>query len=1005
MATRAGVALLAFAVLALPSRPAWAQGAGGIAGVVRDSSGGVLPGVTVEASSSALIERVRAVATDAEGQYKIIDLRPGTYVVTFTLSGFRTFKREGVELSAGFTATVNVDLPVGTLEETVTVSGQSPIVDTQNVVQQKVITQQILQSVPSSRSNYAALTPGASRSTDVGGSNGSDSGATFTIHGSRGGDVRRLIDGMRWNSMEAANAGTGFYFDPTAAEEIAIQLGGNSAEFELGGVQVNLVPKSGSNRFNGYGFAGYTNNSLNSTSIPDALKARNLPSVGAVDYVYDYSGSLGGPILKDKLWFFSAQRWWGNSTFVPGLYYNKNTAAWIYQPDLSRPAVNDNTNRHHNARFSWQLSPRHKLNLSWDTEQNCVCHGALTALASPEGTYKWDFGPPNYILQATWSHPRTNRLLFEAGATTLIFQYVGKPTEPLPEGADRQISVVEATTGFRYRSNGGFYNFGTYGNKVTDQSNQRFAVSYVTGTHNFKTGIQVMEGWRHHEQRPPGSMEYVFRNGSPLSITQYATPNLETERLKANLGVFAIDQWTIKRLTLNLGLRFDYLNAYAGATDLPAGPFVPARKFDAIPCLPCWTDINPRIGAAYDLFGNGRTAIKGNIGRYVAGQAVDIASALHPVNSSVYQVTRNWNDVNGNYVPDCDLTSPLENRECGPISDLNFGRNNPRATQYSPDVLTGWGHRGYNWQGNISFQHELRPGIGLNVAYFRTWYGNFTVTTNTALTPSDFSQFCVTAPLDPRLPGGGGYPVCGNYDVNPAKFGQAQTVVQLASQYGDQSEVYNGLDVTVNARLKALFVTGGLNTGRTETNNCGVVINNPQVTALQSGATYSGPRSEAFCDNVLPWAGQTQVKFAAIYNLPWDLQTSATVQSYPGTSVAAGGVGSTFVYSNSQILPSLGRNLSSCGAAATCTGTSTVQFLAANQRFENRYAQFDLRFARTVRIARTRVQGIVDLFNAFNARPVLSLNTRYSGTTGGSWLSPTTTLVGRLIKFSAQLNF
>jgi len=229
--------------------------------------------------------------------------------------------------------------------------------------------------------------------------------------------------------------------------------------------------------------------------------------------------------------------------------------------------------------------------------------------------------------------------------------------------------------------------------------------------------------------------------------------------------------------------------------------------------------------------------------------------------------------------------------------------------------------------------------------------------------------------------------------------------VQLASQYGDQSEVYNGLDVTVNARLKALFVTGGLNTGRTETNNCGVVINNPQVTALQSGATYSGPRSEAFCDNVLPWAGQTQVKFAAIYNLPWDLQTSATVQSYPGTSVAAGGVGSTFVYSNSQILPSLGRNLSSCGAAATCTGTSTVQFLAANQRFENRYAQFDLRFARTVRIARTRVQGIVDLFNAFNARPVLSLNTRYSGTTGGSWLSPTTTLVGRLIKFSAQLNF
>src|SRR4051812_22914619 len=980
MRRRAGVALLAVGLFALLSTPAWAQGAGGIAGVVRDTSGAVLPGVTVEASSAALIEKVRSVTSDVEGQYKIIDLRPGTYVVTFTLPGFSTVKREGIELSAGFTATVNIDLRVGGVEETITVSGQAPVVDTQNVVQQKVITQQLLQSVPTSRSNYAALTPGASRSTDVGGSNGSDAGSTFTIHGSRGGDVRRLIDGMRWNSMEAGNAGTGFYFDPTGAEEINIQLGGNSAEFELGGVQVNLVPKSGANKFNGYGFAGYTNNSLNSTSIPDDLKARGLPSIGAVDFVYDYSGSLGGPIIKDKLWFFTAQRWWGNSTFVPGLYYNKNPAAWIYEADTTRPAVNDNTNRHHNARFSWQIDPKNKLNLSWDTEQNCVCHGGLTALASPEGVYRWNFGPPNYIVQGTWSHPHTNKLLFEAGATTLIFQYVGLPTETLPEGADNQISVVEGSTGFRYRSNGGFYNFGTYGNKITDQSNQRFAMSYVTGTHNFKTGMQIMEGWRHHEQRPPGSMDYLFQRGVPIQITEYATPNLETERLKANLGLFAMDQWTIKRLTLNLGLRYDYLNAYAGETDLPAGKFVPARSFPEVKCVPCWNDINPRIGAAYDLFGNGKTAIKGNIGRYVAGQAVDIASALHPVNASIYQVTRNWNDVNSNYVPDCDLTNPLLNGECGIISDLNFGKNNPKATQYDPDVLTGWGNRGYNWQGNVSFQHELHEGIALNVAYFRTWYGNFTVTTNTAVTAGDFTQYCVTAPVDARLPDGGGGQICGNYDVNLNKVGQAQTVIQLASLYGDQSEVYNGFDVTVNARLKQLFVTGGLNTGRTAFNNCDVVKGNPQVTAQQQGANFTGPRTDAFCDNVLPWSGQTQVKFAAIYNLPWDMQTSATVQSYPGTPQASGGVaGNTFIYSNAQIAPSLGRNLSSCGTAATCTGTATIQFLAPNQMFEDRYQQFDLRIAKSVKIARTRVQGIFDLFNAFNARPVLAVNGRYSG--------------------------
>src|SRR5947207_2385872 len=188
---------------------AWAQSS--LTGVVRDPSGAVLPGVTVEASSPALIEKVRAVVTDSEGQYKILDLRPGLYMVTFTLTGFNVLKREGIELSAGFTAAVNAELQVGGVEENITVSGQAPMVDTQNVNQQKVITMPVIQSLPNTGMNFAALTPGASRNTDVGGSSGPDTGATFTIHGGKSQDTRRLIDGMRWNSMEVGNAGTGFY--------------------------------------------------------------------------------------------------------------------------------------------------------------------------------------------------------------------------------------------------------------------------------------------------------------------------------------------------------------------------------------------------------------------------------------------------------------------------------------------------------------------------------------------------------------------------------------------------------------------------------------------------------------------------------------------------------------------------------------------------------------------------------------------------------------------------
>jgi hypothetical protein len=351
-------------------------------------------------------------------------------------------------------------------------------------------------------------------------------------------------------------------------------------------------------------------------------------------------------------------------------------------------------------------------------------------------------------------------------------------------------------------------------------------------------------------------------------------------------------------------------------------------------------------------------------------------------------------------VPDCVLgpALPDANGECGPLSDLTFGQvRTAGSTRYDDAVLSGLNDsQPYNWQASAGVQHELRPGLGVNATYFRTWFGNFNVTENQALTPADYDPFCVTAPADARLPGGGGNQICGMNDIKPTRFGQISNVIARSRDYGERTEVFNGVDLTVNARFaEGGVLSGGLSVGRTVTDTC-ALNDQPQVAATDIAGFATLPRASEYCRLSPPWSASTQLKFLAVYPLPWGLQTSATYQNLPGIPVTA-----SYVATNAQVRASLGRDLGACRGAATCNATTTVALIPPNTLFEDRLQQVDLRFSRRFPLGRARLDANLDVYNAFNAGSVLSSVTAY----GPRYLNAVNVLAGRLFKVGFQLDF
>jgi hypothetical protein len=949
-----GKALLALIVVLIPVA-AFAQA--GIAGVVKDASGAVMPGVTVEASSPVLIEKTRSAVTDGAGQYKIIDLPPGTYAVAVTLSGFKTVRREGVVLEGTFVAQINGQLEVGRIEEAITVQAQSPVVDTVNNTAQFVANRDVLDAIPTtSRSTVARalLIPGTTVTPFVLGQ------YNLTSHGSNVSDFTMAIDGLRVNNLCGSGQYSGFYMNDASVQELTYSTGSESAEIQSSGIRVNSVPKDGGNKFSGTFFLYGQGGSLQSDNRTDAMKAPRsatdptpVLALAGTAYNYQMNPSFGGPLAKDKLWFYLTYKYEDGKIYVPSSKFADGSPAYR----------NLMGNYSGIGRLTWAASNKDKIRVYVEKQFNGEFYNGFNtyALSTPDAST--DAFGRGWIPQVRWTRAHSNRLLFEAGLAYYTQPYEQNCSATAAPGA---LPHLDGLTGLLTGRCG--YLIPEYSSTTQDYSSMASA-SYVTGSHAMKFG--VTNGWGENSRTfaPRGNINTLITLGpTPFQVAVYNTPTTGIQQVNSDFGSFAQDTWTMKKLTLNYGARFDHFNAQVPEESALASTFIAARNFAAIPDLPNWNDWSLRLAGAYDLFGTGKTAVKASVGKYVASQAAGYAQTFNGMNGATQ--TRTWNDAdrNGSIL---DANGNIQASEAiGGTS--NFGQITSRP---DPNLA-----RGYNWEYTAVVQHELFPRVSVSAGYYRRQFYNLQVTDNQNLAPSEWSPYSINTPTDPRLPLSGQAIPMSTLNVN--KVGVATD--NLVTYSGLNFTTYNGLEFTVNARRDKFLIFGGVTTDRRVASTCDVRDN---------------PNDSRFCEVSLTTAGQpagvfrTTVKASAAYTLPWDVQVSGSYSSIPGPGVAANFTVTSAIAGR----PIIG---STAGTAST-----VVNLVEPNTVFLDRQDRLDMRFGRTFRFDRLKVQGFADVFNVLNEGTVLTVNQTYSlGATNG-WLTPLTIMDGRYVRFGMQMSF
>ena len=936
-------AVFALAATLLFALEARAQQTGTIAGLVRDAQAAVLPGVSVQVTGPALIGGPRTATTTESGLYQFANLPPGLYDVTFQLTGFTTLKREQVQVQVATTTRVDVTLSVGGLEEAITVTGESPVVDVSSTTTQTNIDKEIYEAIPTGRNPWvmAGLVPGVvTGRLDVGGTEGMQQ-YNLEAFGSADSQKSFSIDGLKTNWPGGSGGATMQYYGFEMYEEYNMQTASGTAESDVAGVYMNMVTRSGGNRFASDHNFYFMNDSLQGDNVDDDLRDRLGIAAGSqsgasgnpIDVSYDWSSTIGGPIKRDTLWFFGAVRRWRLDQFQIG----------ARNPDGSQ-AIDDNRIENYMGKLTWQAASATKLSLLFNRNLKYRFHrrDPPYLFVEDKAATLQDQPAQNYVVQG--SQVIGESMVFDVrfgrmwGETPQRYQPTVGPNDIALRDSSRNTRIRAAERDYlnpnhRYQFNA---TLNVFKNRL------------LGGTHDFKFGMQMSRERMGFEIFRNGDILLETRDGVPFQALLSNTPLVSDHRVNT-WGFFAQDQWRVGRLTINAGVRIDGVNGYVPAQSSPAGTYVGARDFAEISDILDFSgNAAARLGITYDVFGTGRTAIKSYYGRFYNQFGSEIIEAVNP--NAFNQRSVSWNDLNGNLL--------AEPNELGAF--LGFPRGLfPRS---DPDMK-----RPYSEEFNAGVEHTLGRNVAVGVAYHGRTHRDGLANLDMARPESAYTP-------EPRTftNANGATDTITIYRLRP-EFAALND--RLITNVDVLRSNYHGVQFDVQKKMSNRWqLLAGLSLQRhrgfehsgTFTN---LDFNNPNTRINREDAAI-------FTD--LPWT----FNVSGSYQLPWqEIQFAGKYTARAGEPLtrtnAFGGLTATQVSETIRLAP------------------------RGDDRTEDVTKFIDIRVSKRVRVGRSTVEGTIDLFNLANANHVLQQNESLGSTFG----RPSRILTPRIVRFGVTARF